>query len=648
MTSRNAFLAVCALSATIMAVATPMARADDFVWTGGSGTSDWGTVDNWFPFSGPPGPGDDILFDFAGNTAIVNLNGNRTVSSVNFEGPNGFTLNNNFLLLESGVLSATGGATHTFNSELTIPLNGALNIEGATTVLLNGDLTSNFTLTKSGAGTLVLAKGKVFFDGGSMVISGGRVQVADPRALAGETVSINVDNGLDITTSGVDAILAGLAGTGDLDVGSQTLSVGESFVDVTTTFSGDLTGDGALTKIGTLGTLTLAGNNTYRGGTNFNGATVAVSADNHLGAATGPLSFDGGRLRFEASFDPAGTRAIALSGGGGILDTNGFDATISQSITGAGGLTKSGAGTLTLTGASTYAGGTVLDEGVLRIGNGATTGSIPGDVTNDASLLFDRSNDLIMAGAVSGSGSLTKQGAGTLTLSAVNTYIGGTTLGGGTLSLGNDSAAGSGPIAVLGSTIDYADSVSIANSIELRNDVTLNQAAGAAGQSGIISETGGSFRVTKTGAGTLALSGANSYTGGTRLHGGTVAVSTDANLGGATGPLAFDGGSLRMDAFFRTAQTRAVTLAAGGGTVETSAANTITAAIIGPGDLTKTGSGGLTLTAPGSSYRATFVESGNLGIGFDGLINEPTSVTNSGDSVIAGPVSPRLARARSP
>jgi len=92
-----------------------------------------------------------------------------------------------------------------------------------------------------------------------------------------------------------------------------------------------------------------------------------VSADGNLGASSGGIVLNGGTLQFGASFNLAPTRAITLGRAGGTIDTNGFTTTISQAITGTGGLTKIGAGTLTLAGTNSYSGGTVLNAGTLVV-----------------------------------------------------------------------------------------------------------------------------------------------------------------------------------------------------------------------------------------------------------------------------------------
>ncbi len=165
------------------------------------------------------------------------------------------------------------------------------------------------------------------------------------------------------------------------------------------TYVGQITGTGGVEKVDA-GILTLdpvaEDGNTYTGGTSINGGTVAVARDNALGDAAGGLTFDGGTLRFNDSFDLSGARAVLLSAGGGTFDTNGFATTVGQAITGGGGLTKTGAGTLNLEGANAYSGPTVVTGGALyvngdqssargttSVGTGATlggVGTVGGDV----------------------------------------------------------------------------------------------------------------------------------------------------------------------------------------------------------------------------------------------------------------------------
>src|SRR5690606_21557510 len=113
-----------------------------------------------------------------------------------------------------------------------------------------------------------------------------------------------------------------------------------------------------------------------------------------------------------------------------------------------GGLVQAGSGILTLTGINNdYRGGTVIENGsTLRVGNGGSRGDLPGDVVNNGTLIFDRSNNVLFGGQISGNGGLVQAGSGTLTLIGINTYAGGTTIEeGSTLQVGTPGSGGTLP-----------------------------------------------------------------------------------------------------------------------------------------------------------------------------------------------------------
>jgi outer membrane autotransporter protein len=211
------------------------------------------------------------------------------------------------------------------------------------------------------------------------------------------------------------------------------------------TYTGVISGTGAVEKT-QAGTLVLAptapGGNTYSGGTTLTAGTVTVSADSALGAATGALTFNGGTLQLQQNLDLAASRAVTLNAPGGTIDTQGFSSTLTQGMTGPGAFTKAGTGSLTLTGANTYAGGTTISAGTLQLGNGGTSGSIKGDVANNGSLVFNRSDSVVFPGTISGTGSVTQAGTGMTVLTANNTYGGTTTVATGTLAVGDAAHPG--------------------------------------------------------------------------------------------------------------------------------------------------------------------------------------------------------------
>lgn len=379
------------------------------------------------------------------------------------------------------------------------------------------------------------------------------------------------------------------------------------------TYSGHIQGTGIVTKIG-VGTLTLTGANTYSGGTLFEQVAIAASADSAFGVPTGDLIFDGGELKLNSSFNLSPARDIVLNSpspglpGSGTIDANGFQTTISQGIVGGGGLTVtessgSGLGKVILTGASTYFGGTTIAAGTLQLGAGGASGSITGNVADNGTLVFDRSDAVTFPGLISGSGVVSQIGTGSTTLTTANTYSGGTLLAAGTLIAGDNSALGSGALTVAanpaGTTLDNtAGTTSLANPIVLNPSANLTIAgSNPLTLAGVISGDGA---LTKNGASTLILTADESYAGGTTINSGTLQVGDGGPTGSlGTGPVLDDGALV----FNRS------------GTVE------VPGAITGTGSLTQEGVGGgaLVLTGTNTYAGGTTIASGALELGDGGV-----------------------------
>jgi len=152
---------------------------------------------------------------------------------------------------------------------------------------------------------------------------------------------------------------------------------------------------------------------------------------------TGPTTIESGTLRLSDGAATNGWLAgdVSISNSGVLIIRRNATKEFVGNISGAGSVTTEAisGGNIVFTGSSSYTGGTTIQGGRLTIGNGGTAGSIVGNVANAGTLGFNRSDALAYTGTISGAGQLVKLGAGSLTLSAAQTYSGTTTVSGGRL-----------------------------------------------------------------------------------------------------------------------------------------------------------------------------------------------------------------------
>jgi len=504
---------------------------------------------------------------FYGSGGTLNLLGDATngrgVLEINY-----LTANYGTVHLNGGILRARTNSSWFFDSVgvQTIGTNGAFFDSNGYDIGVTASFDGAGGLTKLGAGTLTLT-GTSSYTGGTSIL-GGTLSISSDANLGAASGGLTLDGGsLQVTGSFASsrAVTLGNAG-GAIDVLS-----GQSF-----SHSGTISGTGGLTKSGD-GKLTLTGTSTYSGATTVSAGTLYINGSGAMSAASDYTVASGALLHVN---DALGTvTAGSIAGDGQIridrnstLETGATNAltTFSGQISGDGSLRKVGTGTLTLTRGSTYAGGTTIAGGTISISKGDRLGDASGALTLDGgvlqvtdTILHELTRDIVLGAngggfdiveaantfsvsqSFSGTGSLSKAGAGTLVLKGTNSYSGATTVSEGTLRAGQTGAFSSNSTFTVasGATLDLANFSQSIGSLAGAGTVTLGSGTLTAGAnnsstsfSGTISGTGG---VTKTGTGTLTLTGANTYTGATKVSAGKLVIN-----GSLASSVTLDGGTL--------------------------------------------------------------------------------------------------------
>lgn len=323
---------------------------------------------------------DDVVFsgNITGTGALLKDGAGALIvtGAITEDGTN--TLNKPTTITSGTLQVGNGGTVGSVSGD--IANNAALVFNRSDTVTFDGKVNGTGSLTQAGTGTLILTNDATF---SGVTINRGTLQVGNGGANNWNAGSIT-NNGTLIFNFGYPPGVAG--GTGALISGS-----------------GNLIKDGAATY-------SLSANNTYTGGTLVRAGTLQLGTGGTTGWVEGDIT-NNSVLVFNRS------------------DNVSFD----RQVTGAGLVQKAGYNTLTITGDLDQTGGTQISGGTLQIGDGGVTGSLAGDVIDDATLAFNRSTDLTYSGLISGSGKLMKLGTGVLSLGGVNTYTGGTYVSDGTL-----------------------------------------------------------------------------------------------------------------------------------------------------------------------------------------------------------------------
>jgi len=562
-------------------------------------------------------------------TGTLTLGGTNTYTGTT-------TLNNGIVSVSANANLGNGGAvafgggvlylTSSFDSTRAVSLGtggGTFNTVGSgVTSTWSGVITGGVAtdgLTKNGSGTLTLTGANTYL--GATTINTGTLVIDAETRLGTTPASYDAAHltlaGATLRTTATTSISANRGVT--LGSGGGTFEVDPSSTLTIASIIAETAGPSTLTKTGT-GTLKLTGANSYTGATDISAGVLNLQHALGLGtSAAGTTVASGATLQLQGGITVA-AEALTLNGTG--VSSNGALRNIS--------------------GANTFGGAITLGSASEIQADSASTLTLSGGITGAFSLTFDGAGNTTVSGVI-GTGALIKNGSGTLTLSGNNTYAGGTTLNAGTLALGASSRlANTGSVTVAGGTFDvgaFSDTVGAVTfqSGSITGTTGVLTGSSYALQSGSVSAIlGGTGALTKSTSGTVTLSGANTYSGGTTLNAGILAVSADTHLGGATGGLTFTGGTLQLGASFDTART--VAASTGSGTIDTNGFNsTLSGVLSGSTALTKSGTGTLTLSNAANSYSGTLtVSAGTLNLTNSTALATATLSVSSGATTTFG------------
>lgn len=583
--------------------------------------------------------------------------------------------------------AATGGVLNQkITSQIAVGTGATIAFSNDDTASISHQIAGGGVLIKLGTGLLTLNNLQGFT--GAINVNSGTLELGSGVTLASSTM-VTVLTGARFIY-GNKLQLTQLAGS---SLGTDSIAL---VSNATETFTDAIGGVGrTLTRSGN-GTLTLSGLLSYSGLTTVNGGTLELT--NNGNSLTGGIIVNG-KLIIGASGAAGGAGNTITTTGSVISFANGVNSATPININsnttqlevlatdaatqsgvisetaGPRGFEKIGTGTLTLAANNTYSGVTVISAGTLVAGStfvGVTPTAALGNNSatnivrlNGGTLQIDNQvatfarpveitalngtlNNvaaLTLNGMTTFTGALTKTGAGNLTLNGAGTGAGGLIFNSaGTLEIGSNSALGTGTLRMQngGTLLPGVASVALANAIVVDAATTVSTPTGRAMTlSGAISGAGS---LTKTNPGTLDLTGANSFTGGVTLGGGTLGVGSNTALG--TGAVSAQvGTTLRAVANATLANNIVVTQGMGGTqfTVDTNGNNLTLNGVIStnvpqqeqvqPG-LTKAGAGVLTLNGVNTYRGATIVNAGRLTV--NGSIANTASVTIADGATLGG------------
>ena len=584
------------LSATLTVLGVPDVQGDTFTWKSNAGNR-LDTPGNWTNAAFPTGKTTAITIDddliLTNSTTAANPDRlqaalsarSLTVNSTNTNsiggrgnpyvltlGEGGITVNSpvigrSGLFLGTGFGGQTGAinivmaASQTWSNATqlrvvdSITNNGhTLTIDGAGTTTLGGAAAAAISgtggLVKDGTGTLILAGTNTFT--GDTKVNAGTLLLSN--ALALQNSGLNTDGAGSVSVVLTTLSLGGLLGSGNLatvitsgysGLTALTLNLAATNTD---TYNGIVANGAAnmtVTKAGT-GTQVFAGANTYSGATTISAGALRAANNSALGTnSAGTTVASGAALELDGGIT-IGAESLGLSGTG--ISSNGALRNISGSNTYGGAITLNAASRIN------------ADAGTLTIDS-------PTNITGAFGLVFGGSGNVVVNDTIAtGAGTLGKDGTGTVTLGATNSYTGLTTINAGTLAYGTDNAIGTNGITIsnsaallnegvatldIGSFSDSVGAVTLINGNIVGTTGVLTSTVTYVMQSGSVSANlAGNVGLSKTTTGTVVLSGSNSYTGVTTnsIAGSVLRIANSSALGVTNGrTIVVSGAALELE-----------------------------------------------------------------------------------------------------
>ncbi|MGD0563653.1 MAG: ParB-like protein, partial [Roseiarcus sp.] len=468
------------------------------------------------------------------------------------------------LILANG--SAINGGTLAFGGS-----QGVVWLSGSATISSKITGGNGLTFAGSGAvnlGTAANVSGVVTIDSGTVTLSAANVFANDIAGVElGDVKSKPSNSILDLTASQTFSTLNSIGSKSAINIGAgDTLTIGDTTNNESSTLSSTITN-----TTDTAPAIVTAGS----GLVDLSGATLTLVAGSAIDATGGELRVATGALTNSAT---AGSAPNFVLSNNAQLQFAQSEGQYAGSISGAGSLDLV-TGTLQLTGANSYTGNTILTTGTTL---DVTTANLP--IGNDISAAsgslvdFDQTTSGAFGGVISGAGSLDKDdsatdGAGNVTLTAVQTYTGATYVEAGTLTLGIANAVADSSGAILGrvgggatatlalgannTLASLSSNASNTTSVALNGHVlTLDPTTSTSSDfGGAIVDGSAAGSLVIDGAGDAELTGANTFTGGTTLDSGTLELGANDSAG--TGAITFGSASalLQLDATLTSGAT---------------------------------------------------------------------------------------------